>query len=214
MIGFGQSSLSQYLAGRIPLNLPAATKFATLIGCSVAEFSPSLAMEAGRYLAAADPAHDLPVGARQVQAMDAPRHHVTPIKRVSLSLRAGISGFDMMQEACDGSTLDIPTEWIEANDLVPHCLIAIPVKGDSMEPLLYEKDIVVINIANTKKVDGGVYAFNYNGEAVVKRLKYEGREWYLSSENPAHRPAPCRHSDCIIIGRIVRFEPVNFRDRL
>lgn len=219
LLGFGQSSLSQYLNGKIPLNLAAATKFAHLIGGTVAEFSPSLASQAIQYRALADSiasesdAHALS-DARRVVAVTEARHEVTPIKRVSLTLRAGITGFDMTQDHCDGSTLDVPTQWIEENDLVPHCLIALPVKGESMQPLLFEKDIVIINIADTKRVNGGVYAFNFNGEAVIKRLAYERQEWYLSSDNPAFKKAPCRHAECIIVGRVVRFEAVNFRDRL
>ena len=42
-LGFGQSALSQYLNGRIPLNPGAAAKFARLMRCEVATFAPSIA---------------------------------------------------------------------------------------------------------------------------------------------------------------------------
>jgi transcriptional regulator with XRE-family HTH domain len=51
MLGFNQSAMSQYLNGRIPLNVEAAAKFARMLGCSIADFSPSLAalaVEIGR----------------------------------------------------------------------------------------------------------------------------------------------------------------------
>jgi transcriptional regulator with XRE-family HTH domain len=44
-LGFGQSALSQYLRGDIPLNPSAAEKFAKLLGCNVADFSPDIATE-------------------------------------------------------------------------------------------------------------------------------------------------------------------------
>jgi len=44
-IGFGQSAFSQYLKGRIPLNVAVAGKFAKLFGCRVEDFSPTLAVE-------------------------------------------------------------------------------------------------------------------------------------------------------------------------
>lgn len=44
-LGFGQSALSQYLRGDIPLNPNAAEKFAKLLGCNVADFSPDIAIE-------------------------------------------------------------------------------------------------------------------------------------------------------------------------
>jgi len=42
-LGFNQSSVSQYLNGKIPLNPDAASKFAKLLGIPVKEFSPRLA---------------------------------------------------------------------------------------------------------------------------------------------------------------------------
>lgn len=41
-LGFGQSALSQYLNGRIPLNNAAAAKFSKLLGCKISDFSPML----------------------------------------------------------------------------------------------------------------------------------------------------------------------------
>ncbi|KVG33839.1 helix-turn-helix domain-containing protein [Burkholderia diffusa] len=44
-LGFGQSALSQYLRGEIPLNVRVAMKFAKLLGKKVDDFSPTLATE-------------------------------------------------------------------------------------------------------------------------------------------------------------------------
>ena len=62
--------------------------------------------------------------------------------------------------------------------------------------------------------NGGVFAVNFKGQALVKRLKYERREWYLASENPDFKQEPCRNGECNVVGRVVRFEPRNFKDRL
>lgn len=53
LLGFGQSALSQYLNGKIPLNVDAAVRLADLIGCAVADFSDSLAAEVSRLTTAA-----------------------------------------------------------------------------------------------------------------------------------------------------------------
>ncbi|MFC6520103.1 helix-turn-helix transcriptional regulator [Undibacterium arcticum] len=53
LLGFGQSALSQYLNGRIPLNLDAATKIAAMIECAVSDFSETLAKQAAKYAAPA-----------------------------------------------------------------------------------------------------------------------------------------------------------------
>lgn len=139
---------------------------------------------------------------------------MVPIKKVTMHLQAGIMGLEMQQDFEDGGTLDVPLQWIEENEFVPHCLVAIKIRGDSMVPMLYQGDIAVVNIADTKRINGRVYAFNFNGEAVIKRLTYEGRDWYLTSDNPDHERRMCRTGECIIIGRVVRFEVRNFKDRL
>jgi hypothetical protein len=143
-----------------------------------------------------------------------PTVEMTAIKLVTMHLQAGIMGFEVQQDFDDGGTLDVPSRWIEEGDFVPHCLMAIKVRGDSMQPLLYLGYFGVFNIADTKKISGGVYAINFNGEPVVKRLRYERNEWYMTSENTLHPRRLCKGGACIIVGRIVRFEARNFKDRL
>ena len=48
-LGFNQSALNQYLAGKIPLNIDAAIKFAELLGCAVSDFSPSVVEQVQKY---------------------------------------------------------------------------------------------------------------------------------------------------------------------
>lgn len=45
-VGFGQSAVSQYLNGRIPLNPAAAAKFSKALGCQISDFSESIAAAA------------------------------------------------------------------------------------------------------------------------------------------------------------------------
>jgi phage repressor protein C with HTH and peptisase S24 domain len=132
-----------------------------------------------------------------------PAANVVPVKKVTLSLQAGITGFDAEQDFEDGGTIDLPRQWVEENDYVPQCLLAIKVKGESMEPLLYAGDVVVINIADTKWADQRVFALNYNGQAVIKRLSYERGDWWMISDNPRHPPLRCRAGETIAVGRVV-----------
>lgn len=131
------------------------------------------------------------------------------IQMVKLRLSAGITGFQTEPEQRDGGTLGMRRTWIERNNLHPQHLIAILVKGESMEPALYEDDIVIINTLDTKLVDGAVYAFNYEGEAVVKRLARDAGQWWLTSDNPDQRRYHrklCQGTACLVIGRVVRKE--------
>lgn len=148
-------------------------------------------------------------GAMRVRAAGEDDPALTLIPKVRLRLSAGINGFELEPERYDGSTTAVPTHWIERNNFYRDNLIAIRVKGESMEPTLYEDDLVVINIADKKMVDGHVYAFNYEGEPVVKRLERDGGQWWLKSDNQDQRKygrKMCRGEACIIIGRVVRKE--------
>jgi transcriptional regulator with XRE-family HTH domain len=53
-LGFGQSALSQYLNGGIPLNLDAAIRFAKLLNVPISAFSKDLANQAENYAAQAN----------------------------------------------------------------------------------------------------------------------------------------------------------------
>lgn len=131
------------------------------------------------------------------------------IPLVKLKLSAGITGFHTEPEPRDGGTIGMRSAWVDRTRLNPEYLYAITVGGDSMEPSLHDGDIVVINVADKKLVDGAVYAFNYEGEAVVKRLSRDAGQWWLTSDNPDQRKYHrklCTGAACLVIGRVVRKE--------
>jgi len=149
------------------------------------------------------------LGAKKVAVVDAGDPDFIEIPMVRLRLSAGVTGFQTEPDRRDGGTLGVRRNWIERSGLIPGKLIAINVKGESMEPSLYEGDLVILNTADTQMRDGAVYAINYEGEAVIKRLSRDAGEWWLTSDNPDQRKFHrklCRSGDCIIVGRVVRKE--------
>lgn len=158
------------------------------------------------------PMSDTPAGvsnALRVVAAEGDDDGFIQIPMVKLRLSAGITGYQTEPERRDGGTLGMRRTWLERNQYSPSHLIAIYVKGESMEPSLYAGDIVVINTLDTKLVDGAVYAFNYEGEAVVKRLARDAGQWWLTSDNVDQRKYHrklCQGGECIVIGRVVRKE--------
>ena len=152
---------------------------------------------------------DIPSGASRVQAVERGDPAYAHIKKVKLRLSAGVTGFQADPEFDSGGTVALDPRWLARHGFATDRLIAIKVKGESMEPTLYEDDLVILNTADTQMVDGAVYAFNYEGQAVVKRLSRDAGEWWLTSDNPDQRKYHrklCRGGDCIIIGRVVRKE--------
>lgn len=148
-------------------------------------------------------------GAMKIVPSDNDDPDFVQIPMVKLRLSAGITGFQTEPERRDGGTLGMRRNWIERHDYNPSKLIAIYVKGESMEPNLYDGDVVVINTADTALVNGVVYAVNYDGEAVVKRLVKHMGQWWLASDNEdqdKYKKMRCGGTECIIIGRVVRKE--------
>ncbi|SDM78406.1 Peptidase S24-like [Janthinobacterium sp. OK676] len=148
-------------------------------------------------------------GASRVQAVERGDPSYVHIKKVKLRLSAGVTGFQADPEFDSGGTVAVDPRWIARNGYSPDRLIAIKVHGQSMEPTLYEEDLVILNTADKAMIDGVVYAFNYEGQAVVKRLSRDAGEWWLTSDNPDQRKYHrklCRGGDCIIVGRVVRKE--------
>jgi phage repressor protein C with HTH and peptisase S24 domain len=142
---------------------------------------------------------------------DDPR--LTIIPKVRLRLTAGLSGFEVEPEPYDGSSTTVPTDWVERNGYSRDKLIAIRVRGESMEPTFYEDDLVVINTGDTQPVAGSVYAVNYEGEPAIKRLARDAGRWWLVSDNSDQRRyyRQSFQSDTTqIIGRVVRKETERF----
>lgn len=127
------------------------------------------------------------------------------IKRVDLKLSAGITGYSVEYLNGDRAPIIFRRDWVESKGLNPSKLYALKVSGQSMETSLYDNDLVVINADDTKPVDGEVFAVNYEGELVIKRLIRQAGAWHLSSDNMDKRKYADKvcHENCIIIGRVI-----------
>ena len=148
-------------------------------------------------------------GAIPVRVTEPDDPELTQIMKVRLRVQAGITGFQVEPEHYDGETQGVPTKWVQREGFSREALLAIVVKGESMEPALYEGDTIVVNTHDTKLVDGAVYVVNYEGEAVVKRMIRDAGQWWLASDNADQRKFHrklCKGAECIVIGRVVRKE--------
>lgn len=127
------------------------------------------------------------------------------IRRVHFKLSAGASGFGVDYEGEDAAPIVFRREWYERNGYQPGKLLAVRVANGSMEPGLYDGDTVVVNTADTTPADGAVFAVNYEGEMVIKRLVRDSGQWWLASDNPDQRRYPRKVCDehAFLLGRIV-----------
>lgn len=127
------------------------------------------------------------------------------VRRVVFRLSAGVSGYAIEYPDEEDAPIVFRRDWLERNRYKPESLFAVRVTNGSMEPGLYDGDTVVVNTAATDPVDGAVFAVNYEGELVIKRMMRDAGQWWLSSDNPdqARYPRKVCHEATFIIGRVV-----------
>lgn len=130
---------------------------------------------------------------------------LTPIQRVKFKLSAGVSGFAVEHEDGNGTPIFFRSSWFRQHGLSPDKLFAVRVSGASMEPSLWDQDLVVVNTNDSTPVDGEVFAVNYEGELVIKRMRRDAGEWWATSDNSDQRRfAPKRCTEQVfILGRVV-----------
>lgn len=107
----------------------------------------------------------------------------------------------------DGKPLPFVSTFIRGLGSSPRHLRAVRIDGDSMEPLLFDGDLVLIDTNDARLRDGGVFALRMDGDLKVKRLfQVPGGGMIISSDNKAkYRDLtiePGRPSDVEILGRV------------
>lgn len=127
------------------------------------------------------------------------------IRRVQFKLSAGASGFAIDVQNEDDAPIVFRREWFESRGFTPANLFAVQVANGSMQPGLWHGDTVVVNTADTAPKDGEVFAVNFEGELVIKRLVHDEGRWWLRSDNPdqSRYPRKACNERVFIIGRIV-----------
>lgn len=147
----------------------------------------------------------LPVTPRSRYIEDAEAAGFLPVRRVHIQLSAGVSGFSVEQDENDGLPIFFRADWFRQKGLRHDRLIAVRVTGESMMPSLFDGDLVVINTQDTSPKDGEVFAVNYEGELVIKRMRRESGDWWLDSDNAdqvRNKPRKCGDG-CFILGRVI-----------
>ena len=65
-------------------------------------------------------------------------------------------------------------------------LVVMTVGGTSMEPTLYDKDIALINLSQTKPITGHIYAVAHDEALYIKRLEEQPGRLIMRSDNRAY----------------------------
>jgi SOS-response transcriptional repressor LexA len=80
---------------------------------------------------------------------------------------------------------------------------ALEVRGDSMEPLLRDGDLVAVDRSRREVRDGGVYVLRIGEELFIKRMRREAEGWACVSLNPAYAVIRALPDEIHVIGEAV-----------
>ncbi len=96
-------------------------------------------------------------------------------------------------------------EWLLKKGLKPENLVLTRVSGESMEPMLKDKDIVMIDTAQTVPNDAMPFAVRVDDTLYIKRVVKQGHKLTLLSINPMYTPLDIdlKASHCEILGAVV-----------
>lgn len=130
-----------------------------------------------------------------------PRGGWIAIPRLPLSASAGPGAFADEEEPF--GAFGVTEQWLREQGLDATMLSAIAVAGDSMEPVLYDGDEILVDRTPRAPRDG-IHVVRVDGALLVKRLEI-GRPglFVLRSVNPAYDPIELPPAEVEVIGRVV-----------
>lgn len=230
-LGFGQSALSQYLRGKIPLNPEAVAKFSDLLGVSQEAISPAMATKILSMVRASSPDDDhisdqpdtwirsqsddlikrlLPTDKGNVVTWERPEDLEPDEDRVWIdrydyhfSAGTGLIQWEVRQK----KALPFDIGFFKALGSKPKDCKLLTVRGDSMEPFLFNRDMMMVDSARTHVRDGKVYAIYFEDEPLVKQVfKQVGGGIVLHSYNGKYpdRTVPAESMELVkIVGEVI-----------
>ena len=93
-------------------------------------------------------------------------------------------------------------DWLQRHSLNPKRCRVIEVTGDSMEPTLQHRAMILVDFQRTVRRRDRIFAVRTEDGPVVKRLQRDDDGWQLVSDNPAHTPVPWPR-DGQVIGQVM-----------
>lgn len=189
-----QSTVSQYMTGKVALNLDALVKLSDALDFEPYEVSPTLASGIRRAAPGQTKSDTLnkdaantpfPVG-DDVEAVD-DRYAFIP--QYDARAAAGIGHDNPHVEV--KSTLAFKRDWLRLKGANPASLIVIYADGESMWPTIDDHDVLLLDTSKTEPADGHVFVLaNTDKGTIVKRLIKYGASWIIQSDNPDEKKYP------------------------
>lgn len=184
-----QSTVSQYINGKVALNLDALVRLSRVLDFDPADVSPSLASGITRVT---DQGSGSVTGQAQVAAntpfpvggdTEAVEDKYAHVPQYSAKAAAGLGHENPHVESL--ATLAFKRDWLRTKGVKAETLIVIYADGDSMWPTINDHDVLLLDTSKTEPVDGQVFVLTSADKgSIVKRLvKTPLGGWILRSDN-------------------------------
>lgn len=182
-----QSTVSQYMTGKVALNLDALVKLSKALDFEPYEVSPTLASGIRRAApeqlkgeSRKDAANTPFPAGDDVEAID-DRYAFIP--QYDAKAAAGLGSENPHVEI--RSTLAFKRDWLKAKGVNPKHMIVIYAEGQSMCPTVDDHDVLLIDTSRVEPADGQVFVLSSTDKgAIVKRLiKSLFGVWIIRSDN-------------------------------
>ncbi|WP_376747979.1 S24 family peptidase [Stutzerimonas kunmingensis] len=202
--------MSQYMTGKVALNLEALVKLSQALDFEPYEVSPTLAAGIRRAPASVDhttEAANSPIP-DQSDVSDTEDDRYAFIPQYDAKAAAGLGSENPHVEI--RSTLAFKREWLKVKGAKPDQLIVIYAEGESMWPTINDGDVLLVDRSRIDPADGQVFVLAGTDGAIVKRL-VQGPlgQWVLRSDNEDKAEYPDRYhlrsngNEHRIIGKVI-----------
>lgn len=129
---------------------------------------------------------------------------LVPESRIEFAGGDGRVNYELVEEE---EAATYRRSWFQKRGINPDRSRRFRVAGDSMEPLLFAGDTILVNLDETQVIDGRLYAIRYGDQLRVKYLsKRLDGTLVLRSVNPAYKeeeiPTELANEHITVIGRV------------
>lgn len=138
---------------------------------------------------------------------DEPRDDVVYVPESRIEFAAGNGRTAVYELVEDQEPATYRLSWFQKYGINPARVRRFRVHGDSMEPMLYSRDTILVNQDETQVIDGKLYAIRYGDELRVKYLRRQlDGTLILHSVNPLYEdervPPELAQEHITVIGRV------------
>jgi len=173
-----QSTVSQYMNGKVALNLEALLKLSAALSFDPAEVSPTLALGLQRSPQTPDDA--------------AADQNYSLIPQYTAKAAAGAGHDNIFVE--ERASLAFKQDWLRAKQARPNNLMVIYVTGDSMCPTICDGDVILVDRSRVDPAHNKLFLLMSKEDGlVVKRLMLIEDMWVIRSDSEDKTQYPDRY---------------------